>query len=260
MRLGLIGFGAIGHGIAERLGVEGALTDLVGVLVRSDPADDPGAPICRSIGALIETRPDVVIEAAGHTAVRDFGPLIVAAGLDLVVASVGALADDSLANALRAAEQSGGRVVIPAGAIAGLDGLVAARIAGLERVVYASHKPPHAWRGTRAEKVIDLDHADDEVTFFTGSARQAALEYPQNANVSAAIAFAGLGLDATEVRLVSSRKVADPLGVIDATGDFGTFRFEILALASPSNPKTSAITAYSLLQCARFGVGIPAFM
>ena len=51
----------------------------------------------------------------------------------------------------------------------------------------------------------------------------------------------------------------DPLGVIEAAGAFGEFRFECLAKASPSNPKTSAITADSLLQCARLGIGIPAF-
>jgi aspartate dehydrogenase len=259
MRLGMIGYGAIGHAIVERLDVEGRLQDLAGILVRSDPADDPGVPIWHGVEALIAARPAVVIEAAGHAAVRDVGAAIVESGCDLVVAAVGALADGAIADTLRAAARVGGRVVIPAGAIAGLDGLVAARIAGLERVVYTSYKPPHAWRGTPAERAIDLDHRDDEVTFFTGTAREAASQYPQNANVAAAIALAGLGFEATEVRLVSSRNVADPLGVIEASGDFGEFRFEILAKASAANPKTSALTAYSLLQCARLGVGIPAF-
>lgn len=259
MRFGMIGYGAIGHAIVERLEVEDRLGDLAGILVRSDPADDPGVPVWRNLEALIEARPKVVIEAAGHGAVCDYGAAIVSAGSDLVVAAVGALADDSVSASLGAAEHGGGRVVIPAGAIAGLDGLVAARIAGLERVAYTSTKPPHAWRGTRAESVIDLDHREEEVTFFVGTAREAALQYPQNANVSAAVALAGLGFEATEVRLVSSRRVADPLGVIDAAGAFGTFHFEILAKASATNPKTSALTAYSLLQCARLGVGIPAF-
>ena len=125
-------------------------------------------------------------------------------------------------------------------------------------MVYTSYKPPHAWRGTPAEAGIDLDHAEDEVVFFSGTARQAASDYPQNANVSAAVAIAGLGFEDTEVRLVSSRRVDDPLGVIEAQGVFGTFRFEILALASPRNPKTSVLTAYSLLETARVGIGIPA--
>jgi aspartate dehydrogenase len=78
--------------------------------------------------------------------------------------------------------------------------------------------------------------------------------YPQNANVAATIALAGLGLDRTRVKLGADPKVAGPLGIIDADGEFGTFRFEILALASPSNPKTSALTGHSLASAALDGM------
>ncbi len=259
MRLALIGYGAIGQAIAARLRERDELGLLAGILLRSPPKADPGVPVWYGVEALIAAGPDIVIEAAGHEALRTLGPAIVAAGADLIVAAVGALADDDFAAELRQASRDGGAVIVPPGAVAGLDGLVAARIAGLERVTYSSHKPPHAWRGTRAEQVIDLDHEEDEIVFFTGTAREAALHYPRNANVGAAVAIAGLGLDETRVRLISSRKVDDPLGVIEASGAFGSFRFECLAKASPSNPKTSAITADSLLQCARLGIGIPAF-
>ena len=260
MRLALIGYGAIGQAIVARLRALGEIDLLGGILVRSRPAADPGVPLWHDAKEMIAARPDIVIEAAGHAALRALGPAVVASGADLVVAAVGALADDDFARALAgAADGGGGRVIVPPGAVAGLDGLVAARTAGLERVTYSSYKPPHAWRGTRAEATIDLDHEEDEIVFFTGSAREAALHYPQNANVGAAVSIAGLGLDETRVRLVSSRRVDDPLGVIEAEGGFGRFRFECLAKASPSNPKTSAITADSLLACARLGIGIPAF-
>ena len=259
MRLALIGYGAIGQLIVARLREEDALDLLAGILVRSPPRSDPGVPVWYDARETIAVEPDVVIEAAGHEALRTIGPAVVESGADLVVAAVGALADEDFAEELREAARDGARVIVPPGAVAGLDGLVAARSAGLDRVTYSSHKPPHAWRGTRAERVVDLDHAEDEIVFFTGSAREAALHYPQNANVGAAVSIAGLGLDETRVRLISSRKVDDPLGVIEAEGAFGSFRFECLAKASPTNPKTSAITADSLLACARLGIGIPAF-
>ena len=259
MRLGLIGYGAIGQLIVARLRELGEIDLLDGILVRSRPATDPGVPVWHDAGEMLAVEPDIVIEAAGHEALRAIGPAVVASGADLIVAAVGALADEDFAEELREAARDGARVIVPPGAVAGLDGLVAARTAGLERVTYSSYKPPHAWRGTRAEQAIDLDHAEDEVVFFTGSAREAAFHYPQNANVGAAVSIAGLGLDETRVRLISSRKVEDPLGVIEAEGAFGSFRFECLAKASPTNPKTSAITADSLLQCARLGIGIPAF-
>ena len=115
-------------------------------------------PVWYDAAEMIAAGPDIVIEAAGHEALRAVGPAAVASGADLIVAAVGALADEDFAAELREAARHGARVIVPPGAVAGLDGLVAARSAGLEAVTYSSYKPPHAWRGTRAEAVIDLDH------------------------------------------------------------------------------------------------------
>jgi len=257
-RLGLIGHGAIGQAITSRLRAEGGISELAAILVRPGKSLESGLPFRDSLEAFLEAQPEVVIEAAGHGAVAAFGPEIVKRECRLIISSVGALADDNVAERLRAADPSGQLAIVPAGAIAGLDGLVAARIAGLREVTYSSLKPPAAWRGTAAEDTIDLNHREEELVFFDDSARQAALRYPKNANVSAAIAIAGLGLEKTRVRLVSSRRVSNPLGIIEASGDFGWFRFEIFANAFPENPKTSMLTAFSLLQCARYGIGIPA--
>lgn len=253
--IGMIGYGAIGveiHGAMVRLGES---ERLVATLVRN-ARQAPSA--VNSIADLIAAKPDVVIECAGHHAVRDYVPALLKAGVDCIVSSIGVLADPAMATLLDQAEQAGGgRLLMPAGAIAGLDGLVAASLAGISTVTYTSYKPPHAWRGTPAERAIDLDATASEQVFFEGSAREAAAAYPKNANVSVAVGLAGIGLDRTQVRLVSSRAVEDPLGVIEAEGAFGRFRFDILALASASNPKTSALTAYSLLQCARLGGAWP---
>src|SRR5690606_11766939 len=206
----------------------------------------------------LQAQPDVVIEAAGHGAVVAHGAALLGAGRTLIVCSVGALSDPKVLDALRCAAQAGsGTAIIPAGAVAGLDGLVAARLAGLDTVTYTSYKLPHAWFGTPAEQAIDLSGVTNDAVFFEGSARDAATHYPLNANVSAAIALAGIGFERTRVRLVASNRWRDPMGIIEAKGAFGTFRFEILAHAFPENPKTSMLTAYSLLQCARLGTGFP---
>lgn len=253
--LGLIGYGAIGVEITTALARLGESGRLAATLVR--PGREAPAAVFDAAD-LIAARPSVVIEAAGHDAVRQCVPGLLLAGIDCIVSSIGALADPLLAGELMAAERSGGgRLLLPAGAVAGLDGLVAAALAGIDRVTYTSYKPPHAWRGTQAESLIDLDDPTDEQTFFAGSARDAAAGYPKNANVSVAVALASIGLDCTQVRLISSRAVTDPRGLIEAEGRFGHFRFDILALASPDNPKTSALTAYSLLQCARLGGALP---
>ncbi|MBI2290403.1 MAG: DUF108 domain-containing protein, partial [Betaproteobacteria bacterium] len=121
-------------------------------------------------------------------------------------------------------------------------------------VTYTSVKPPVAWNGTPAESKLLGAAREQRTAFFVDSAREAAIRYPQNANVGATVALAGLGLDRTQVKLVSDPAVSGPLGIIEADGDFGTFRFEILAYASPINPKTSVITAHSIVMAAREGM------
>jgi aspartate dehydrogenase len=254
--MALLGYGAIGQEIAAVLQAMGEIDSLRAILVR--PGRDAGGyPAVTSLEALLASGAEVVLECAGHGAVEEYGPAVLAAGLDLVITSTGILADEAVVGLLRAAAEMGGRLLIAPGAVAGLDGLLAARLAGLTAVTYTSYKPPHAWRGTAAERAIDLDHAEEAVTFFEGSARDAALAYPKNANVAVTVGVCGLGLDRTRARLVSSRALSDPLGVIEAEGAFGRFRFEIFARAAPGNPKTSLLTAHSLLQCARLGIGLP---
>lgn len=254
VRLGMIGFGAIGREVSSALTKLGESSSLAAVLVRPGRAA-PNA--VHDVQALIDARPQMVLECAGHSAVKEFAAPLLRAGIDVIVSSIGVLADDGVRDELLEAEQGGGRALLPAGAIAGLDGLLAARLAGLDEVTYTSFKPPHAWRGTAAERVLDLDHPEMEREFFAGTAREAALAYPKNVNVGVAIALVGLGMDATRVHLVSSRNVTDPRGRIEARGAFGHFRFDIFARAAADNPKTSALTAYSILQCARVGGALP---
>ena len=128
------------------------------------------------------------------------------AAADLMVISTGALADDAVRARLRAAaDASGHRMLLPSGAIAGLDGLGALRIGGLTRVTYTSTKPPAAWRGTPAAEEHDLDNLQERRVIFSGAAADAARLYPKNANLAATVALAGLGLHQTQIKLVAVR-------------------------------------------------------
>lgn len=245
-RFALIGFGAIAEEMLRCLEALGEASALAGVLVRPGRRVETAGrfEVVTEVGALMELGPEVVAECAGHAAVAEFGAQVLGRGAHLLCASVGALAAPGLAERLAGAAAQGAQILIPSGAIAGVDGLLAARSAGLERVTYTSIKPPVAWPGMpeRRRKV-----------FFEGSAREAALRYPQNANVGATVAFAGLGLDRTKVSLVSDPQARGPLGIIEAEGGFGRMRFEILAYAS-RNPKTSTLTAHSMVMALREGM------
>lgn len=257
-RVGLIGLGAIGTVVAQGLrdmpGVE-----LAAVLLRPRHREAADAILPGSVARI--DRPeefgglglDLVVECAGQSAVHECGDAVLAGGQDLMVVSTGAFAASGCLERLtEAARRAGRRILVPAGAIAGLDGLGALKEAGLTRVVYTSAKPPCAWMGTPAETRIDLRGLTERQVFFEGSAREAALHYPKNANLAATVALAGLGLDETTVRLVADPAAAGNTGTIEAESPAGDLTVVCTGRAS-DNPKTSASTAYSLLHGIRSG-------
>ena len=196
--------------------------------------------------------PDLIVECAGQGAVADYGEEILAAGCDFMVIAVGALADDALRTRLtEAAQGTGAHLTLTAGAIAGIDGLVALRLGGLDRVRYISTKPPVAWKGTPADGPFNLDTMTERTTIFNGPVRAAARLYPKNAKIAAIVALAGLGLDATEIELVADPAAADNIGFIEAEGLYGRLSSELSGHAAADKPKTSACTALSIVNAIR---------
>lgn len=224
---------------------------IVGVLRRPQHEDAsavtriPCYTTLEEIGALAC---DVALECAGHQVVAQWVPRLLSSGVDVVIASVGALADPEIEGMLRAAENQGkAKLMIPSGAVCGLDGLAAAREAGIDGVKYTARKPPRAWLDTPAEKILDLAGLREPAAFFNGNARDACLQYPKNANVTAAISLAGIGFDRTMVTLVADPGVTDNRHSIAATGAFGRFDISIHATPMPDNLKTSMLSAYSMV-------------
>lgn len=238
LRVAIIGAGAIGSALAAELAagrIPGAR--LSGVARRSRAGDDP------SFAQLLDES-DVVVEAAGHAALAAHGPATVAAGRQLVVLSVGALADDDL----RARVLSGpGRAHLVTGALGGIDALAAlARAGGLLRVALRTTKPGlvlvQAWMSEALQ--ADL-RAGRPVVALSGTAREAARAFPASANVAATLALATLGLDATEVA-VHGGPLGQPVEhLVEAEGPMGSYRFELRNRTTPDNPRTSALVPWS---------------
>ncbi len=251
-KVALIGYGGIARDAVAALQKSAADIQLVGALCKPGRTAEaraalPGIGIVESLNDLLARRPDVVAELASQNAVAQFGAEVLARGVDLLVISIGALAEPKLLDKLKAAARRGNsRILLPAGAIGGVDAIAAMRLGGLHAVRYRSRKPPAAWRGTPAEKVADLDKLAARTVLYRGTAGEAALLYPQNANVAATLALAGLGFEATQVELVADPEAPGNVHEIEVEGAAGRFAVELQGKPSRSNPKTSALAALSV--------------
>ncbi|MCB1390612.1 MAG: aspartate dehydrogenase [Rhodobacteraceae bacterium] len=246
MHLGLIGYGNIGRALLGVLVAEGCAPERVTLLVRPGTRGDLPGDVVTDSEALVAARPDLIVECAGHSAVAGAVVPALRAGIECVVVSIGALADAALHDAVRAAARAGGtRVVLPAGAIGGVDLLASLKPAGIASVVYTSRKPPLAWKGTPAEALLDLSALTGPATFFTGNAREAALAYPKNANVAATLALAGLGFEETRVEMVADPTVTQNIHEYRVRSGAADYAMRIEGKPSPDNPKTSLATVYS---------------
>jgi aspartate dehydrogenase len=252
--VGLIGCGGMAQDVIAALRSEDSEGDaeIVGALARSGHADMarqrlPDVDIVERLSDLLNEDPDIIAEVASQQAVADYGEQILRDGVDLLVISIGALADAALLERLQTAAESGrSRILLPAGAIGGLDAIAAMRLGGLNSVRYRSRKPPAAWRGTPAEKVTDLGKLAGPMVLYAGTAREAALLYPQNANVAAAVALAGLGFESTQVELIADPAAPGNVHEIEVEGAAGRFAIVLQGKPSRTNPKTSALAALSV--------------
>jgi aspartate dehydrogenase len=249
-RLVIIGYGAIAAELIQRLSGKYGATCTLAVLLRPDSNSSahlpPGVTRLSSVSDVLQFQPDLVVEAAGHQAVRDYAQTCLASGLSFVVASVGVMADEIFYDQLcQAAKLGRAKLIFPSGAIGALDYIRAVRDLPDTQVIYESRKPPSAW-ADELQRVGQTQPLSHEFVLFEGHSREAALRYPQNLNVAASLAFAGIGLDATQVRIVVDPDATGNTHRVHAKGAFGDMHIQIVNKPSPQNPKTSWVVGLSL--------------
>lgn len=252
MNVVILGYGAIASYVAQKLRLDPRV-HLSGVLCRAGREQ----AACQLMGGEILATSqlgeipgpiDLLIECAGHQALATYAAEALSLGIDLIVVSNGALADDGLAASLeQAASGANATVTLASGAIGAIDAISAAKVGGIDRLLYRGTKPPQSWRGSAAEQGLDLDNITEPTVHFRGTARKAALLYPKNANVAATIALAGIGLDETTVELIADPTISENVHQIDLSGSFGRMQFTIAGNSLPNNPKSSALTAMSVV-------------
>lgn len=257
-RIAMVGFGAIGQSVFDLIADEPRLA-MTRIIVPEGHQDEArtklsgsgrGAQVTVAAALdLLNDRPDLLVECAGHSAIETHVLPALKAGVPCMVVSIGALSAPGLPEALEAAAKAGNtQVHLLSGAIGGIDALAAARVAGLDSVTYVGRKPPLGWLGTPAEDKLDLRNLKEKALFFEGSARDAARLYPKNANVAATLSLAGIGLDRTTVQLYADPTVSENIHYYEAQGAFGFMGVTLKGKPLASNPKTSALTVYSVVR------------
>jgi len=210
-----------------------------------------------SLAAIVDEI-DLAVEAASQDAVRHFAPFFLERGVDMMVMSVGAFADDEFRErCFSLAKEHGARLYVPSGAVCGTDGLHAASAGKIYEVTLITRKGIKGMcdQSKLRERGVVMDSLKQECVIFEGSAREASTIFPRNMNVSATLAMLGVGFDDTKVRIICDPSVESNQHTVIVKGEFGELRAETKNVPSPRTPSTSHLAALSALAAIRRIVG-----
>ena len=255
LRVAIAGLGAIGKKVAEALdqGIDGlALTAVsaqnpdkhhnwLGGLTRKPAV----LPIEQLSGVA-----DVAIECAPANLLRSIVAPFVEKGKTAIVLSAGALLDNE--DLIDLAKKNGGQIVVPTGALIGLDAVTAAAVGEIHSVRMVTRKPVRGLVGAPflVENNIDIESIKQPLKIFEGSAREAAKGFPANLNVAVALSLAGIGPDQTRLEIWADPALTRNTHRIEVDSDAARFSMSIEGIPS-ENPKTGRITAQSVIALLR---------
>jgi aspartate dehydrogenase len=251
VRVAVAGLGPIGRRVVEALdkGMNGLVLTAVSVQSPEKHRDWLNAlktpPKILPIEALSDVA-DMVVECAPSKLVRSIVAPFVGSGKTAVVLSAGALLEND--DLIELAKQHGGQIVVPTGALIGLDAVTAAAIGTIHSVRMVTRKPVRGLAGAPyiVENNIDIERITEPLKIFEGSAREAAKGFPANLNVAVALSLAGIGPDRTQLQIWADPALTRNMHRVEVESDSASFSMSIENIPS-ENPKTGLITALSVI-------------
>ena len=256
MNIAIVGLGSIGTTLVRKFaqgGIPGA--NLCAVVVRNR---EKAWAVLKDIGVdvpLLELSQlaevaDLVVECAPAEMLPEIARPVLGAGKKIMVLSCGALLDHP--ELIDLAEQTGGQIIIPTGALIGLDAVSAAAEGKISSVRMITRKPIEGLLGAPYlnENGIDIEGISEPMRVFQGTARQAAKGFPANLNVAVALSLAGIGPDKTVLEIWADPTATRNTHKIVVESDAASFEMSIENIPS-ENPKTGRITALSVIAAIR---------
>jgi aspartate dehydrogenase len=250
------GFGAIGAKVARGLdaGIPGLKLTAVSARdhdgARARMAGMAMPPPVVSLAELAGMA-DVVVECAPAAVFAEVAEPAIEAGRIFIPLSCGALLRHPHLEAR--AEATGGRIIVPTGALVGLDAVRAAAEGVIHSVHMITRKPPNGLAGAPhlVENNINVENLETAKLVFQGTARAAARGFPANVNVAAALSLAGNGPDLTTIEIWADPGVSRNTHTIKVDSDATRFELTIEGIPSPDNPATGLLTPLSVLATLR---------
>ncbi|MBL7250112.1 aspartate dehydrogenase [Alloalcanivorax sp. C16-2] len=255
IRVGIAGLGTVGRDVATALngrvpGVALSAVSARNVEAARDWLREAGLDVPVVGIDQLEPHCDVVIECAPSALMRRLAEPVLRAGKKLVVLSSGAMLDNM--DLIELADRHGARIIVPTGALLGLDAVKAAAEGRIESVKMVSRKPVEGFRGAPflVANGIDIEGIDVPKRLFSGKAREAATGFPANLNVAISLSLAGIGVDQTQLEIWADPTIQRNTHTITVVSDSALFSMTIENIPT-SNPKTGRITAQSVLAVLR---------
>jgi len=256
LRIAIGGFGTVGRVVARRLdqGIDGLTLTAVSARDRQRAKDrmvDFRDPVPALPLAELAEVADVIVECAPAAVFDQLARPVLSAGKMFMPISVGALLENWDLVAL--AKTHGARIVVPTGALLGLDAVQAAAEGHIESVRMVTRKPPAGLAGAPylTEQGIALTGLEQPLKVFDGNAREGAHHFPANANVAAVLGLAGIGPDKTRLEIWADPTVTRNTHHIAVDADSVRFEMKIENVPSPDNPRTGKIVALSIIAALR---------
>ena len=194
---------------------------------------------------------DVVVESLPRSLFRSVAEPAIAKGRTFVPLSVGALLDEG--DLIEKARTTGARILVPTGALLGLDAVKAAAEGHISSATMVTRKPPGGLAGAPylLEHGISIEGLTEPKLVFSGSARDGARGFPANVNVAAALSLAGIGPDRTQMEIWADPGLTRNTHRIVVEADSARLTLMIENVPTEENPKTGKITALSVLALLR---------
>jgi aspartate dehydrogenase len=254
----VLGLGAIGMKVAEAVGgglIPGMRLAAVSAMnqeaarARLRSVLDTEVPVLSLVEAV--RIGDLVVECLPPALFRSAAEPVLATGRSMVAVSVGALFEN--ADLVDLARETGATIYVPSGAIAGLDAVRAAAEGAVDFVELTTRKPPGGFEQSAYldEKGILLDALTEAAVLYEGSATEGVRLFPKNVNVVAALSLAGVGAETTRMKLVADPSVTRNRHTVNIRSEATEMTATIENLPDPNNPRTSMITALSVLATLR---------